>query len=297
MSNTPTVDQALGWITEQVGGLSRLRNANPRSSEFKQWRQAALLVVQRIWPNDPLRSDRFRRVPFSPSSARSDDKVAREAYERGCSEARRLLRMWITEIKHHGITASEAVVPPGEGDETSENTDNPVGKQRLKEMLGLAPPLPEPPVVAVPDARDPSPSAVEARDPAPREPDDLANLLGRSIADALELAKLEDPRAPAPAGPPPEPRSVHPGVPHRVESPGSAAARDLAGLASELHLLDVPASERDRVDFALVRLAGQLDAGDLTWTTLRETMAMVMEFPALARRVMPVLLPFFEAAA
>src|SRR6185436_9120186 len=118
MTVHPNSDRALGWLTEQLGALSRLRNSSPRSHEFKQWRQATLTAAQRIWPNDTERSERFRRIPFS-SGAKSSERTSREAFEHGCSEARRIIRMWLAEIKHHGVEdigPSQAEVDPVQED-------------------------------------------------------------------------------------------------------------------------------------------------------------------------------------
>ena len=49
--------------------------------------QAALTTMQRIWPGDQERSERFRRIPFSPVDPRADARTVREWYSRGCQEA------------------------------------------------------------------------------------------------------------------------------------------------------------------------------------------------------------------
>ena len=43
-------------LEEQIRQLRELRNAGPRDSGFKQWRQSTLTAIQRIWPADPVRS-------------------------------------------------------------------------------------------------------------------------------------------------------------------------------------------------------------------------------------------------
>src|SRR5437867_11759798 len=97
-------------LEKQIELLGELRNAGTRAVEFREWRQAALTLTERIWPDQTPRATRFRRIPFSPSSANADDRVTREAFERGCAEARRLLKLWLAEIGSRGVT-QEAEAP------------------------------------------------------------------------------------------------------------------------------------------------------------------------------------------
>ncbi len=83
--------KAAEWLRQQIEELGALRNASVRDPQFKAWRQNTLTFIQRIWPDDPSRSERFRRVPFSPPSTRADARTAREQFERGCGEALELL--------------------------------------------------------------------------------------------------------------------------------------------------------------------------------------------------------------
>src|SRR5207249_1899372 len=68
----------------------------------------ALTVAQRIWPDDPAYADRFRKVPFTARSVRSEERESRDAFEKGCSEARGLLRLWITEVQKQGLSSAPA---------------------------------------------------------------------------------------------------------------------------------------------------------------------------------------------
>jgi hypothetical protein len=102
--------QARIQLEKQIELLGLLRNAGTRAQEFREWRQTTLTLIERIWPDQPSRATRFRRIPFSPTSAKAEDKLTREAFERGCAEARRLLRLWLAEISSRGVT-QEAEAP------------------------------------------------------------------------------------------------------------------------------------------------------------------------------------------
>ncbi len=91
------------WLEEQLGLLGNLRNANPRDPSFKLWRQNTLTVLQRIWPGEQARSERFRRITFSPASTRADFNTTREWYTRGCAEATELLHAMLTEVAAVGV--------------------------------------------------------------------------------------------------------------------------------------------------------------------------------------------------
>src|SRR5205085_3721571 len=99
--------QAITWLEVQIERLSELRNAGTRDPAFREWRQNTLTIVQRVWPHIAGRSTRFRRVPFSPQSSRATDLEVRMAYEKGCGEARRLLKLWASELETLGIVGSD----------------------------------------------------------------------------------------------------------------------------------------------------------------------------------------------
>src|ERR1043165_10282505 len=91
--------QAQTQLEKQISLLGELRNAGTRAQEFREWRQTTLTLVERIWPEQPTRAMRFRRVPFSPPSARADDRLARERFGRGRAEGRRALRPRLAEAQ------------------------------------------------------------------------------------------------------------------------------------------------------------------------------------------------------
>jgi hypothetical protein len=133
--------QAASLLDRQIELLGNLRNAGTRAPEFREWRQATLTLIERVWPEQPTRAQRFRRIPFSVASAKAEDRVVREAFERGCAEARRLLQLWLKEISTHGVT-QEAEAP------------------RLSEALRAA----------LDELRSPAPAAPGPRGPAPSRP-------------------------------------------------------------------------------------------------------------------------------
>lgn len=106
MTDPTLAPRALAWLEQQLEELGSLRNAGRRAPAFKLWRQNTLTVVQRIWPNEPKRSERFRRIPFSAPAAKADDRAVREHYERGCGEAAAYLRALISEVRMVGVTDS-----------------------------------------------------------------------------------------------------------------------------------------------------------------------------------------------
>src|SRR5688572_1750150 len=110
MSQSSAAQQAIEWLQQQLTDLNGIRNATPRDPSFKNWRQATLTVMQRIWPGDQDRQERFRRIPFSPADPRADARTVREWYSRGCQEASRVLQGFVTDIRAQGVPAPAADV-------------------------------------------------------------------------------------------------------------------------------------------------------------------------------------------
>ena len=114
MSQPNATKQAIGWLEQQLTDLNGIRNATPRDPSFKNWRQGTLTIMQRIWPNDQDRQERFRRIPFSPADPRADARTIREWYSRGCQEAGRVLSSFIADIQVQGVPqqASDSATRP-----------------------------------------------------------------------------------------------------------------------------------------------------------------------------------------
>src|SRR5215831_3441839 len=174
------------WLSQQIEELGALRNASTRDPQFKQWRQNTLTYIQRIWPDDPQRSERFRRVPFSPPSTKHDVKTGRDFYERGCAEALEYLQMLLQSVDRHGVMAplppeTEDLTPSGDeqdfpllelpGDGEAEPSDGPEDVPALEPEIDLGPELElEPEPAPPPPTRSAGPPPVPQRrgaQPAP----------------------------------------------------------------------------------------------------------------------------------
>ena len=77
----------------------------------------------------------------------------------------------------------------------------------------------------------------------------------------------------------------------------SLTAIAVAALSTDLASHGVPEKEHSRVRSALMELAVHLDHHDLTWDYIREAIQFLMDYPPVARRVLPLLLPHLDQAA
>jgi hypothetical protein len=318
VSHSIAPKQAQNQLDKQIEVLSELRNAGTRAAEFREWRQSTLTLIERIWPDQATRATRFRRIPFSPATAKADDRVTREAFERGCAEARRLLKLWQAEITTHGVTQiaeaprlAEAVrqtlveMRPKPAPEAPRGRPGAKGPRRSKkeplgEMLGLAKPpvVPGGPMLPPEFEMAEEGAAEKAAGPALDPADRFADPLALSINHALERARKESKSL----RPPPEPmdpmgRSHEPVPAIENRNLVSYVARAFIGMAGDVEELGVPETHRDRVRLALFDLAHHLDCGSVTWDLMRDAVTLVMHYPALGRQALPLLLPYLENAA
>ena len=174
-------EQAREWLEVQLELLAELRNTGARDPAFKQWRQSTLAVIQRIWPRQPKRLHRFRKIPFTPPSVRAEERESREIYEKALAEARRLLHLWISEIDLRGVLASgegaglpESQEPPargpGEAARTGGTGHSPRAGSSARRPHAAA--GDEPPTGLRHDRRDPSSAGRRETDgPSRRQPD------------------------------------------------------------------------------------------------------------------------------
>lgn len=90
-------------LTEQIEQLRTIANANARDPGFKLWRQNTLTVLQRVWPGDSTRSERFRRIAFTPAPGKLDGEMVRESFARGCTDTTAYLNALIEMIDREGV--------------------------------------------------------------------------------------------------------------------------------------------------------------------------------------------------
>jgi hypothetical protein len=81
---------------------------------------------------------------------------------------------------------------------------------------------------------------------------------------------------------------------HEFTDPDAIA---VASLVDDLSELGVPAGRHAEMRARLLDLARRIEHGTLDWSVLRKAMWFAMEHPELARRVVPVLLPWMDRAA
>lgn len=74
-------------------------------------------------------------------------------------------------------------------------------------------------------------------------------------------------------------------------------AVEILGIAGRTGEFGVPEGRRAHARAYLAELARGIENRDLSWDTLRDSVQFLMEFPPLARRVLPLLLPFLDQAA
>ena len=218
------------WLRQQIDELGALRNASVRDPQFKAWRQNTLTFIQRIWPGDTTKSERFRRVPFTPPSTKHDARTGREYYERGCGEALEYLNTLLVSLGD-----SQAGPAPVENERHPESFEGDFPEVDL----GGAPPAPvgAAPPAALDEAPIDLPAATAARGEGPPE---LPPSAGRpetlgSSGEFLASAAFLDPEAETPghlpgtggtlASHPPlpaSPREEEPPHPSRISVRGSA---------------------------------------------------------------------------
>jgi hypothetical protein len=71
----------------------------------------------------------------------------------------------------------------------------------------------------------------------------------------------------------------------------------VATLAADVGRLGVPEGMRSSIASRLLDVARHLDEGALDWALLRGTVTDAMQYPELAKRLLPILLPWLERAA
>jgi len=301
-------------LERQLAALSSLYNAGVRSPNFREWRQATLTCIQRIWPAEPARPERFRRIPFSPPMGRPAEREVREYYERGCGEAGSLLKDYIAEIASVGLpsapapsmTPAGAPPAPGANDDDFPTLDLPgpgagpaaaPPRPRLKDLLGFSEASDVLPAAAV--AGTPQPASAPAPPPAapPAGPGAVEQAMaeleshgffappGHMIREAPAPGPPATPAEPVASAPAPQPRIVVTGAeppasppPPPAMAPAPPAAQSPAppAPATAAH---VDAEDLGRVAEELLRASSALSSLPRRGTQDRRTSAREIRSP------------------
>lgn len=262
MSGAPGVPDYRQILDDGLVQLNKLRNQTGPTIAFKKWRKAMIEAIGALWPEDRGKVSRLLRIPFLPPSAKADRMELRRVYERGCGEAAMYLKGLLAVHDREVATGQRAGGTPA----ATPAPASPIGQDGLPNLSWLE------------EGSGPSPDA----ELAPEEMDDL-----RSVSDEfLSSSPVFSVRGAAGA-PHPEPQA-------QELSPSALA---IMAMAVEIESLGVPEGERPRVREALLDLARKLGTPHLSWRQLRMTVEVVMEYPAIGRRVLPMIVPFLDRAA
>ena len=260
-------DWACRLLEDQLTRLGELRNANPRDAGFKLWRQTTLTVIQRVWPGNLQRSERFRRIPFTAPSAKPNRAQVREHFERGCGEAASYLQDLIREIQNGALDPNRPAVRP---------ESQPASAARSSAVAAsLSAPLPGE-VPRVSHLSPPSP-------PAPSRPEIAPPPIPGFLSSSSSAAQGAEALPPAPVPPLAEPAPVTP-PPAKPLSPAPPLAK-LAAAAS------APAAGEGGKRTASGRPPRPTRRGDRR--ALKEMLGFVDESPArAAARSLPIEQPY-----
>jgi hypothetical protein len=189
--------------------------------------------------------------------------------------------------------AAEAVPPapvagPLEGGESSAPGEAKQAAETVAWPAGAAPA--PPPAAWQPAAADPG--EIERQEPGPAasaegaEPDAVTRAAAEFLRSSPVLRAQGKPlRAREEAAVPPE----------RESSSGAAGA--VRVVARQVADLGVPEGRRAQMRALLLGLASELDQPAPSWDVMAEAVGAAMEFPPLARMLLPLLLPELERAA
>ena len=269
MTDPDAAQRAREWLERQLAELGQLRNATRRDHDFKTWRQQTLTVIQRVWPGETRRVDRFRRIPFSSPAAHATASQVREGYERGWGEAGVLLREFLAEINLLGLPQAWVA-----GTQAGSETEVAMGP--MPALGGHGARRTEVPV---------APEDAGASAPPPKDDgfgDDIGRAMDRLLGRSPLLRSPASTPMPAPADTAPE--------------PGSPAA-ELLRLADELEALGLSPTHAASARAALLALARAAQSEVPPWELVGEVLGHAGATPALARRVLPLLLEFVATAA
>lgn len=283
------------YLQQKITEVTKLRNSGEYNSKFKAWRQNLVDSIAAMWPGDDAKLGRFRRIPFLPASAKAERPEMRRAFERGAGEALAMLKALVAEFEKEvasgtrGPDTGDGAVPAGGGAGGDEDV-----------MPNLSWMTEGEPAAAAADGE--RPDAGEEHEHVPNANDFLSNspiFAGITGAEVKRPPKQDDASdEPVAAKPPaPTPPPAKPPAPARKSASISPAGQSLMALAVELEDLGVTEAHRARIRDVLLELARNLDTDRLTWDQLRHATDTAMSFPVLARRLLPILMPYMDQAA
>ena len=155
--------------------------------------------------------------------------------------------------------------------------------------LSVVPPRsndPEP--GADPDPATPPETATdEAVEPAPASSPDSAEL-ARATADFMRSSPVLGATGRKVQ------RPAHEATGHGFTEPDAIA---IVSMLDELTQMGVPATRQSETRARLVDLARRMESDELEWNALRKAVWFAMEYPEVARRLVPLLLPWIDRAA
>ena len=94
--------------------------------------------------------------------------------------------------------------------------------------------------------------------------------------------------------------SAKPAKRHGLEPEGryhTATSIAMAAIATEVEAMGVPATDCSLARATLLELADHFERRDLTWDTVRDALRLLVAYPVVARRVLPLLVPHLDEAA
>lgn len=136
MSRPTHVERCRQWIEEQIEVMGTLRTANSRDLTFKNWRQNTVTVLQRIWPEDRERVERFRRITFTPPHTRADGKQIREWFGKGIGESRTYLQGLLEVVDREGVPHTTDEDRPHDAKEMEDEVAFPFIDLNLRDGVG-----------------------------------------------------------------------------------------------------------------------------------------------------------------
>ena len=183
-----------------------------------------------------------------------------------------------------------SIVPPLSGDPEF-NVPTPPASEPAAESPAAAQkkivPLPLPPVASDAEPEPESDPEADAEADAPIHSSDSAEL-SRATADFMRTSPVLGATGRKVQ------RGPHESSEHGFSDPDAIA---IASMFDELTAMGVPTSRQSEARARLLDLARRIEAEDLPWSALKKSVWFAMEYPEVARRLIPMLLPWIDRAA